>query len=59
MTGREAGAEIRLFDLGDHLLRSWGRLYGELRDERLRLARRDFRVESFHRIGELERPLLG
>src|SRR5437763_359532 len=40
MAGREAGAEVRLFDLGDHLLRSWGRLYGELRDERLRLVRR-------------------
>lgn len=46
MAGREAAAEVRLFGLGDHLLGSWARLYGELRNERLALVGREFRFEG-------------
>jgi len=46
MTGREPAAEVRLFALADHLLGSWGRLYAELRHERLALVRREFRFEG-------------
>lgn len=52
MTGREPAAEVRLFSLGDHLLGSWGRLYAELRTERLALVRREFRFEGGSSTGE-------
>jgi ATP-binding cassette subfamily B protein len=52
MTGRDAAAEIRLFQLRDHLLHSWSRLHGELRDERLALARREFRFEGTSSSGQ-------
>lgn len=46
MAGREAAAEVRLFGLGDYLLRSWAQLNGELRNERLALVNREFRFEG-------------
>jgi ATP-binding cassette, subfamily B, bacterial len=46
MTGREAAGEIRLFGLRDTLLSAWSGLHRELRDERLALARREFRVDG-------------
>jgi ABC-type multidrug transport system fused ATPase/permease subunit len=46
MTGREAGAELRLFGLGDHLMGLWSRLHRELGEERLAIARRQFHVEG-------------
>ena len=52
MTGREPAAEVRLFGLADHLLRSWGRLYADLRNERLALVRREFRFEGASSTGE-------
>ena len=39
MTGREAAAEVRLFGLGSHLLDKHQRLFSQLRDHRLKLAR--------------------
>lgn len=52
MTGRDAGAEVRLFDLREYLLRSWDNLRAELRDERLSLVRRDFRFEVASSSGQ-------
>ncbi len=52
MTGREPAAEVRLFGLANHLLRSWRRLFGELRNERLALVRREFRFEGSSSTGE-------
>jgi ABC-type multidrug transport system fused ATPase/permease subunit len=51
MSEREAAAEIRLFGLRGHLLESWKRLFVELREERLSLARRTFGIEGAHTIG--------
>ena len=39
MTGREAAAEVRLFGLGGYLLNKRQRLFNQLRDRRLKLAR--------------------
>ena len=39
MTGREAAAEVRLFGLGSYLLNKRQRLFDQLRDQRLKLAR--------------------
>ncbi len=39
MTGREAAAEVRLFGLGSYLLNKRQRLFNQLRDHRLNLAR--------------------
>jgi ATP-binding cassette, subfamily B, bacterial len=52
MTGREAAAEIRLFGLRDTLLGAWSRLHRELRDERLTLARREFRIDGAGHSGQ-------
>ena len=39
MTGREAAAEVRLFGLGSYLLNKRQRIFNQLRDHRLKLAR--------------------
>ncbi len=52
MTGRESAAEVRLFSLATYLLDSWGRLYADLRNERLAVARREFRFEGGSSFGE-------
>jgi ATP-binding cassette subfamily B protein len=52
MTGRAAAAEIRLFGLRDYLLAAWSGLHRDLRDERLELARREFRVEGAGHSGQ-------
>jgi ATP-binding cassette subfamily B protein len=52
MSGREAAAEIRLFGLRDTLLPSWEQLAQELRDERLGLSAREFRVAGVTSAGQ-------
>ena len=51
MTGREAAAEVRLFGLGGYLLNKRQRLFNQLRDRRLKLAR--------HRAVNTVGPTLG
>ena len=51
MTGREAAAEVRLFGLGSYLLDKRQRLFTQLRDQRLELAR--------HRAVNTVAPALG
>ncbi len=51
MTGREAAAEVRLFGLGSYLLDKRQRLFAQLRDQRLKLAR--------HRAVNTVAPALG
>lgn len=52
MTGREAAGEIRLFGLRDTLLGAWSGLHRELRDERLALVQREFRVDGAGHSGQ-------
>lgn len=45
MTSREAASEIRLYGLKDYFLHSWNRINNELINERMKLARRSYRLE--------------
>jgi ABC-type multidrug transport system fused ATPase/permease subunit len=52
MVGRGAAAEIRLFGLGEHLLRTRQSLFARLRDDRLRLAGESARLNAVPAVAE-------
>jgi ABC-type bacteriocin/lantibiotic exporter with double-glycine peptidase domain len=45
ITGKESAAEVRLYRLQDYFLNKWGSLYEKMKQERIGLATREFKMD--------------